>query len=105
MNDSLIDELEGDAYLIEVDGLAERAPEHIASQMRKAAAALRAQEWISVDERLPPHAREVLAAGPGVEGVTMLYCQDGRWYDGPADEWVNITHWMPLPSPPIESET
>ena len=59
------------------------------------------QEWISVDDRLPPADTAVLL-------FARWYVEIG-WYDGNNDEWktgittfdnCGVTHWMPLPQPP-----
>lgn len=79
-------------------------------------AALRGTQWISVKERLPDEGEEVLIFGqylndiPKVLGVRSRYKGDQDWkytWEGP-DEWVyrenDVTHWMPLPEPPMETE-
>ena len=61
--------------------------------------------WISVEEGLPESYVAVLVS-----------CDNARvyqgWYDGRKDRWyiaghmssVPVTHWMPVPKPPVESE-
>lgn len=61
-------------------------------------------EWISVKDRLPDKLTHCLAfnvtskLGPG-EICLSFYNSIGEWagYDGC---YKNVTHWMPLPSPP-----
>ena len=63
--------------------------------------------WISVDERLPEETCECLVID--AVGVIYLVKYSGRYRafnaidcdDG--DRWKlnNITHWMPMPEPPI----
>lgn len=55
------------------------------------------QKWIPVTERLPKRGQEVIVASyrtikPVV--FTMYF------WDKEHDNWVGITHWMPLPEPP-----
>lgn len=62
-------------------------------------------EWISVKDRLPQNADEVLVA---VEGcVYYCYYRNGKFvfeaYSSCGDcddEYYNATHWQPLPQPP-----
>ena len=65
------------------------------------------EEWISVKDRLPQVKGEYV----------LIYDSHHRniykaWYVGDIDVWfsneylpqfINITHWMPLPKPPKES--
>jgi len=58
-----------------------------------------APQWISVRERLPEDASNVLIAW--ADGVSEACFCDDRWVrDGRILLWV--THWMPLPKPPEE---
>ena len=76
-------------------------------------AGYRKQGWISVDERLPSDEEQRDEYG---ELVPFLVCEKDTtypyraFYDG--KEWGDglmrirgITHWMPLPEPPIEKYT
>lgn len=69
-----------------------------------------AMKWIPVTERLPENTEKVLALsksrfGNGYLSWLVRYNPDaGTFYDYDS-EWGNIkihniTHWMPLPSPP-----
>lgn len=60
-------------------------------------------KWISVEDRLPDNGADVLAyADDGEESRIIPSNYDrGTWFDccfNCANE--NITHWMPLPTPP-----
>lgn len=67
-------------------------------------------EWISVEERLPKYGQQVLVFD-NVEGCFDIWtldleedsCPEG-WYSsaGWHRDIDDITHWMPLPSPPGE---
>ena len=75
-----------------------------------AVAALREQEerrWIPVTERLPEADVAVLARCFYRESWRTLVCHKskrnaGEWYTNVAGQWVQVTHWMPLPEPPKE---
>ena len=62
-------------------------------------------EWISVNDRLPDADVAVLARCFYHECWQTLVCHcskrnTGRWYTNVAGQWVQVTHWMPLPQPP-----
>lgn len=73
-----------------------------------AAPTIEQPRWIPVTERLPKSRMAVL-------GVLWRNTVDIVWYDKDdgvwQNEWVNayndgeVTHWMPLPTPPKENET
>ena len=71
------------------------------------------QEWISVNDRLPPHNHDVLVYRPDmamkilVDNYYGYYGEDdAEWHEGWAKYGKDIhnnpliTHWMPLPQPP-----
>ena len=71
-------------------------------------------EWISVEDRLPEDGVEVLACVGSLvsldDGFASRYV---AWldYDGQSPEWVTsgeqlkgVTHWQPLPVPPLTEE-
>lgn len=59
--------------------------------------------WISVKDRLPNHVNEVLMCdGDGY--IEMGFCSNTRWFAYERPQPLNITHWMPLPNPPKQSE-
>lgn len=65
----------------------------------KMAEASKMSEWISVDDRLPEKGKTVLCVFDDGYIATASIEFDGEW-----GLWVNsgaITHWMPLPEPPI----
>ena len=76
-------------------------------------------DWIKVSERLPTNSDEVLIY-VGTD-IVQAYLKDGKWKgsanvtDNMNDGYVRdrlicaqgshfdfVTHWMPLPTPPIE---
>lgn len=65
--------------------------------------------WISVEDELPKTETEVLMVSSGCADTLCGYrCKVGknRWYCYNDDEyWHNITHWMPMPQPPILSKS
>ena len=71
-----------------------------------------AQAWVSVDERLPEAGQEVITVHPDIFkrptafGESQIYVirqlvtpEGVRWAD------AGVTHWMPLPPPPVTDET
>ena len=65
----------------------------------------RAQEWISVDDRLPEFCVSVLARCFYNGKWRTLVCHTskehaGEWYTDEVCQWVKVTHWMPLPELP-----
>lgn len=62
-------------------------------------------EWISVKERLPEEWVEVLVFVPGVGCEIAWFCGAvnlWRWVWTGESVTLDVTHWMPLPSPPGE---
>ena len=60
-------------------------------------------EWVSVEERLPEHLKDVLALyGNGKIDIDWVDSSGdfkfGSLFDG-------VTHWMPLPAPPDKEQT
>ena len=74
-------------------------------------------KWIPVTERLPDAGKKVLVFAYGYDTITARMCkktEDGypvfecKGYDGIYLEMARagrISHWMPLPEPPKESES
>lgn len=66
----------------------------------------RKDEWISVKERLPERNQSVLVFAKN-EIYALLYERNDKWWGeagwATTEKW-GITHWMPLPEPPKESE-
>lgn len=58
----------------------------------------RKSEWISVDERLPEECERVLVYGQ--EGICFASRYEGDWLM-PMIYAGEITHWMPIPEPPM----
>ena len=67
-------------------------------------------KWISVEERLPEAKTAVLAYGQRhvfngkeIEGFPMAHVAYTRgweegWFSWDSDHYIDVTHWMPLPS-------
>lgn len=64
--------------------------------------------WISVEDELPKTLTEVLMVSSGSTDILYGYRSKtgkNRWYCYNDDDyWHNITHWMPLPEPPVVSK-
>lgn len=63
-------------------------------------------KWVPVKEKLPEIDQTVLVNTKyGI--LTLGYAGEDKWWEAEgwhtAEEW-GITHWMPLPEPPAESE-
>lgn len=58
-------------------------------------------EWISVKDRLPEEMCFVIGFG-GEEVAPVVFCEGefGMWTPDGLACFNNITHWMPLPTPP-----
>lgn len=53
-------------------------------------------EWISVKERMPEEDKPILVFGKdGAEIYSGFHVMDFNNY------YKDVTHWMPLPSPPV----
>jgi hypothetical protein len=68
---------------------------------------LSGDQWISVEYHLPEQDKQVLIYSKDW-GISFAIMQHGRFWDGNCytdSELVdNVTHWMPLPQTPKESE-
>ena len=68
-------------------------------------------EWISVNDRLPElHHSVLISDGMGFYVATLLKnCGENEWKiscdcaDIERHYGIEVTHWIPLPSPPKES--
>jgi len=58
--------------------------------------------WIPVSERLPEEDRLVLYFGNGCAYVAFF--KDGAFLNEAYGAIVGVTHWMPLPAPPQNTE-
>lgn len=62
-------------------------------------------EWISVEDRLPKQYDEVLIHIPHATLTTTAWRNiAGEWQFVDDDLAKSVTHWMPLPAPPIEAD-
>lgn len=58
-------------------------------------------DWIRVDERLPEHGEHVLVYSSKYDPI--VECRDLVTYMRMGN-YSGVTHWMPLPEPPVEKE-
>lgn len=57
-------------------------------------------QWVSVEDELPPKGEIVIAHYGNFSSVGLTFaCWDGK---GWKQEERDITHWMPIPLPPME---
>jgi hypothetical protein len=62
-------------------------------------------EWIRVQERMPPNTVAVLVWCPERENTYTANWRAPFWYhfaDGGRRMKQMVTHWMPLPDPPLD---
>lgn len=57
-------------------------------------------EWIDVNERLPEKAKFVIIHKHNGHVFGAYYNADSMFMYGEIDQTDQVTHWMPLPSPP-----
>ncbi|HYF57342.1 MAG TPA: DUF551 domain-containing protein, partial [Burkholderiaceae bacterium] len=78
-------------------------PEDMRAFARAAVEADRARQWISCAERMPEPEVEVLVYGTGTIGTQIGQWFRGRWDDHGwnVEDDGTVTHWMPLPAPPV----
>lgn len=70
-------------------------------------------EWINVETRLPEESVNVLTLDlsnpdcPSYVVDYMIILGEGHyiWARKLAEDYMKVTHWMPLPRPPHETET
>lgn len=102
MNTELIEKLEG---VIQALGSLDVSRGWNTLEGRTAVAdaidALRAQEWVDVNERLPEKTGYYLGFVGGA-ACSLWYIGDGVWRAIEVPVEIIVTHWMPLPAPPHE---
>lgn len=59
-------------------------------------------EWISVEDRLPDRAGDILSYHSDW-GVQLSHYNGGSDFISTGLYYTEATHWMPLPEPPKES--
>lgn len=67
-------------------------------------------EWISVKDRLPEEGTPVLtySADGFMVDYTILFDEIDQpyvWARQLVDDYLKVTHWMPLPTPPIDKDS
>lgn len=97
-NDDAIIVLQNDAYLLyEDDDPYDRQAYNLAIE------ALEAQKWIPVTERLPEDLQDVLCINKYhfyLVGWLTLDAAGNYKCETDGELMFDVTHWMPLPSPP-----
>lgn len=92
--------------LIDADALPIKFDGHTFSVWKNdldAAPTVNPYEWISVEDRLPDEDIRVLVYLDTDRSYTKL--DTDRRFEGKWVRWsTDVTHWMPLPSPPTEKE-
>jgi hypothetical protein len=64
-------------------------------------------KWISVKDRLPTEGTSCLAFFESGIIDSVYYCQNSRFLlglEGIESLYSNVTHWMPLPEPPKDTD-
>jgi hypothetical protein len=56
-------------------------------------------EWISIDDRLPKIADDVIVFSDDKYQIDIGFLINGKWFSDKG-ELHTVTHWMPLPNPP-----
>ena len=56
-------------------------------------------EWISIDDRLPKIADDVIVFSDDKCQIDIGFLMNGKWFSD-RGELHTVTHWMPLPNPP-----
>ena len=94
MREKLIELLRCVQYL---GGLEEKIADHLIAN------GVTSEKWIPVTERLPDEGRHVLAWSEVGDVYETAFWNGVRWIvTWEHDEFVGVTHWMPLPEPPRE---
>lgn len=108
--DEFIEKYYSLAQLIINSNTGVRIPLNLSSILTKFALSLPpdAENWISVDERLPDYYSSVLAVSEGEAKAVVHRVSDGdnQYYiiTGSDETFKKVTHWMQLPKPPINKQ-
>ena len=60
--------------------------------------------WISVKDKLPLGQDRLLVFERIYDQPVIGFYLDGRWHTEIADDYSDVTHWMPLPESPKISQ-
>ena len=60
--------------------------------------------WISVEDELPKDGAHVVTINKvGLKEVRHFY--HDKWFSSFGNEYGDVTHWMPIPQPPVVSKS
>ena len=60
-------------------------------------------EWISIHDRMPKVAEDVITFSEHKFQIDIGFFINNQWHSDRGD-LPTVTHWMPLPNPPEETE-
>ena len=65
-------------------------------------------EWQPI-ETAPKDGRRIIAATPSYTEPLILYWMKNNglaaWWDWDLDSYTDVTHWQPLPDPPVNTQS
>ena len=80
----------------------EKRIDELESQLEQIA---KEHEWVSVEERLPKRDRAVILYGDDIIETGYCALDTDIFYSDSGDlKHSDVTHWMPLPPPPIKEK-
>ena len=90
-------------YCTPISSYDNRTKEELVADLVLASGYRKQSEWISVEDRLPEEDVRVLVWLNTNRSYTKI--DTDRRFEGKWVRWASdVTHWMPLPTPPTEKE-